>query len=267
MVIPFVCKPWKLVSHDPLFYLSLDLRSFQRCGSIDDLLQLLLSRSQGRLLHITVPTLYRSRSLYLLPHGAPLLEKLHIPECKVDNKWAKFAAPLMPNLMDLNFNYCSDKLSFKGLEAFGRSCKKITHLRRNRWIEDERSDGLTGYYLYDREDIGYPYLYGGATDREAMAIAEYYPNLKHLELQGNWLTEKGLEAIMSKCPLLEYLDLEGCPYLEDEKLMEECKSRLKVFVEPGDYYNDGSSYIESYNYSDCSSDSEYYGSGSCDYYY
>lgn len=52
--------------------------------------------------------------------------------------------------------------------------------------------------------------FGENCDDVALAIAETLPGLTRLQLFGNRLTNVGLNAILDRCPNLEYLDLRQC---------------------------------------------------------
>lgn len=55
--------------------------------------------------------------------------------------------------------------------------------------------------------------WGFESDSEALAIAETMPQLRHLELLGNFLTNTGLKAILENCIRLQHFDLRDCPYV------------------------------------------------------
>ncbi|KAJ4824237.1 hypothetical protein Tsubulata_018058, partial [Turnera subulata] len=73
-------------------------------------------------------------------------------------------------------------------------------------------------------------------DGEAMAIAKAMPELRHLMIFGNLLTNDGLKAILDGCPHLESLDLRQCfnLKLEEGGLGRRCAERIKVLLLPND---------------------------------
>ncbi|QHO08190.1 Putative F-box/LRR-repeat protein [Arachis hypogaea] len=83
---------------------------------------------------------------------------------------------------------------------------------------------------------GYPllkslkYNNNGGGNKEALAIAQNMPNLRHLQLVRNYLDNSSLSAILDGCPHLESLDLRLCRHVELEgKLRTRCDEQLKDF--------------------------------------
>lgn len=73
------------------------------------------------------------------------------------------------------------------------------------------------------------------SDDEALAIGKSMPQLRHLQLIGNQITDKGLKAILDDCPLLESLDLRLCHNLKLEGgLGKRCSEQIKDFKRPND---------------------------------
>lgn len=72
-------------------------------------------------------------------------------------------------------------------------------------------------------------------NEDAKAIARTMPNLQHLGLVANDLTEKGLKAILEGCPRLESLDLRMCygVYLQG-KVWRRCCEQIKDVKLPCD---------------------------------
>lgn len=73
------------------------------------------------------------------------------------------------------------------------------------------------------------------SDEEAYAIADNMPQLRRLHLFGNSLSNKGLQAILHKCPHLEYLDLRECSRLHFKgDLLQGCLDRVRDVRLPND---------------------------------
>ena len=80
---------------------------------------------------------------------------------------------------------------------------------------------------------------GMECDREALAIAKTMPKLRHLQIFGNALTDKGLQAILNGCPDLESLDLRHCFNLKFEgELGNMCAENIKILHLPHDSTDD-----------------------------
>lgn len=80
---------------------------------------------------------------------------------------------------------------------------------------------------------------GMVCDREAIAIAKTMPKLRHLQILGNALSDKGLQAILDGCTDLESLDLRQCFNLKFEgQLGKVCVEKIKTLHMPHDSTDD-----------------------------
>ena len=76
-------------------------------------------------------------------------------------------------------------------------------------------------------------------DGEALAIAKNMPELRHLQLIGNKVTNDGLQAILDGCPHLESLDIRKCFNVTlSGNLGKRCAERIKNLRHPNDSTHD-----------------------------
>ncbi|KAL9243044.1 hypothetical protein vseg_016983 [Gypsophila vaccaria] len=75
-------------------------------------------------------------------------------------------------------------------------------------------------------------------DEEALAIAVSMPNLRHLQLIGNCMSNEGLDAILDGCSLLESLDLRACYCVELYGAIANRCNKIKHFRHPDDSTDD-----------------------------
>ncbi|KAF3616212.1 putative 60S ribosomal protein L32-1-like, partial [Capsicum annuum] len=81
------------------------------------------------------------------------------------------------------------------IEVVGRSCSQLKSFTLN----DSGFRGLAGFRRLQID-----------VNDQAMAIAVNMPELRHLALFGNTMTNEGLSAILDGCPRLQSLDLRHC---------------------------------------------------------
>ncbi|CAG7859810.1 unnamed protein product, partial [Brassica rapa] len=120
----------------------------------------------------------------------------------------------LPLLEELDVSYCS--LSVESLKVVGQSLPNLKTLKLNRQscpnLKKLRLNSETNHQFNDEE----------LNDKKALGIAESMPELRHLQLVGNTLTNRGLTAILDGCPHLEHLDLRKSlgklPLLEELEL-------------------------------------------------
>ncbi|KAK9093303.1 hypothetical protein Syun_028214 [Stephania yunnanensis] len=122
----------------------------------------------------------------------------------------------LPLLEEVELCHCS--FSTAALETFGRFCPHLKSFR------------------VDHQGVRSPLL---DCDEEAFAIAKNMPQLCHLHLFGNKMTDNGLRAILDGCPHLESLDLRQCfsVYMGGD-LEKNCKDRIKKLKLPNDPTDD-----------------------------
>lgn len=119
-------------------------------------------------------------------------------------------AAKLPFLEELDISYCS--FEAETLRAVGKSCPNLKTLKLN-----------------------YPAV-GYRDDEIAIAIGESMPELRHLHLSGNHMSNTGLKAILDGCLHLEHLDLRKCWSLDLVGDLEKlCSERIRVLRRPGDH--------------------------------
>ncbi|XVF57974.1 hypothetical protein PTKIN_Ptkin07bG0025700 [Pterospermum kingtungense] len=144
------------------------------------------------------------------------LKHLRLVSCyDVSDRGLSVAASKLLFLEDLEISYCS--ITRDALETVGRCCPHLRSLKFN----------IPGCRHY----IG--------SDDEALAIAQSMPELRHLQLFGNKLTNDGLKSILDGCPHLESLDLRQCFNVSLQGDLEKrCVEQIKNLRRPSDSTRD-----------------------------
>ncbi|KAL1188349.1 putative F-box/LRR-repeat protein 21 [Cardamine amara subsp. amara] len=116
----------------------------------------------------------------------------------------------LPFLEHLEISHCYPQIDVKDI---GQSCPLLKTLKLNR-------PSFSKYIV---------------CDDDALANAETMPQLVHLELFGNTLTNTGLNAILDNCHHLEHLDLRCCSNIDFVgDLDKRCSERIKDLKRPDD---------------------------------
>lgn len=136
-----------------------------------------------------------------------------------DKMVAKHAGSLS-TITDLDISNCSE-ITYKGIETLGQHCKSLFLLKRNMPFLDSESAH-----------------HGKAVEDEAMAVANTMPRLVHLELAYGRFSDRGLDAILTKCKDLQHLDIQGCTNLNFDGDLELRCERINVFTGPYEYDDD-----------------------------
>lgn len=143
------------------------------------------------------------------------------------------AAKSFPLLEELHLYYTS--IDSQSIETIGKLCPHLKSFKsNNRWYRQQ-------YF---------------ACDMDARAIAENMPQLRHLQLFGNKMTNEGLQAILDGCPYIESLDLRQCFNIHfGGNLSRLCTQRIKDLRRPHDSTEDYRFDAEIYDYE--TSDDDY----------
>ncbi|XVF00507.1 hypothetical protein REPUB_Repub04eG0007100 [Reevesia pubescens] len=187
-----VCSQWRKICKDPLMWRSIDMHNLDEVWDMGYDLEKMcfhaVDRSCGRLLDINVEDFGSDKLLNHIAARSSHLKRLRLVSCyNISDEGLSEAASELPFLEELEISYCS--ISKEALENNGRCCPLLKSLKFN-------MQGCRRFHL--------------ESDDEALAIAQTLPELRHLQLFGNKLTNDGLLAILNGCPHLESLDLRQC---------------------------------------------------------
>ncbi|MBA0625790.1 hypothetical protein Godav_003555 [Gossypium davidsonii] len=129
---------------------------------------------------------------------------------KISDSIVEQTAPRLSTVTFLDLSYCP-KIGAQAIEAIGKHCKLLVTLCRNMYFPDSAGK-------VEPED-------------EANAIAATMPGLKHLELGFHLISTECVLNILSRCPQLEHLDINGCVTVNRDHQMEEEQSEFRHWDE------------------------------------
>ncbi|XP_019084348.1 PREDICTED: putative F-box/LRR-repeat protein 23 [Camelina sativa] len=213
-----VCKSWRRVCKDPSMWRKIDIDNRGDLASFKyDLFYMCchaVDRSQGGLVEIDLWYFGTNRLLGYIADSSSNLRTLRLVRCRqITDKGVAKAVAKLPLLEDLEISYCY--FSGERLSDIGKSCQHLKTLKLNRRPRVEFALNMR--------------------DHNAIAIAESMPELRHLQLLGNALTNAGLNAILDGCPHLEHLDLRQCSNIHlVGDLEKRCLEKVKVLRRPND---------------------------------
>ncbi|KAI3964009.1 hypothetical protein MKW92_043779 [Papaver armeniacum] len=233
-----VCSVWRKVSKEPLLFRSVDMRN--RWDLFDDefydmekMAREAVDRSCGQLVEFSMEHFGTDEILEYIADKSGSLRCLRLVSCyRISDDSLINMAEKAVMLEELEICLCS--FSADVLKVVGKASPLLKSFRLN----------CRGYRR--------PHI---ESDEEALAIAENMPQLRHLHLFGNKLTNLGLRGILDGCLHLESLDLRQCFNLNLEgDLLKSCRERLIKLRLPNDSTDDyefdasidGGSYDEDY---------------------
>nr|GMD83300.1 F-box protein SKIP19-like [Ipomoea batatas] len=121
---------------------------------------------------------------------AKQLRHLRVSSSKVSDEGFSKTVKEFPVLEELQLEFSA--VSKQGIEAVGQSCPFLNS------------------FSFTKKLSKFMYV---PSDEEAVAIAENMHGLKHLTLNLNQLTDKGVEAILDACPRLQSLNVDRCGFV------------------------------------------------------
>lgn len=217
-----VCTLWWNLCKAPLMWRSIDMcnlgDNWNMPYDLEKMTMHAIDRSCGGLVDISLWDFATDELLKYITYRTSNLKHLRLICCNdITDEGLQEAAKGLPFLEDLEISYSS--LTDEAIEAVGRCCPYLKSFRFN----------ITGYRRPRTE-----------SDEKALAIAKNMPELRHLQLFGNKLTNDGLKAILDNCPHLESIDLRQCFNINLEgsfgKLCAERIKNLRRPLDPTDDY-------------------------------
>ncbi|KAK1352093.1 F-box protein FBW2 [Heracleum sosnowskyi] len=219
-VVPLVCKSWWAVVAGPLCWENIDLRQWScrktNSDQVDVAVRKLVRHSRSSFHHLSAFKLGNSGFAFAA-NRARCLKVLNMSESNVTDQMVIRHAESLANLTDLDISYCI-KISWKGLEAFGKQCKFLVNLKRNM---PPPNLGISIQEANLKID-----------ESEAMVIANTMSKLQHLEIWFGCFSNLGLNYVLTKCKALEYLDIRGCWSVGWEEDLETKCEKIAGFKSP-----------------------------------
>ncbi|XP_061365780.1 putative F-box/LRR-repeat protein 9 [Gastrolobium bilobum] len=205
-----VCTEWRSICFDSLMWRTIDMRiEDYPCIShfhLRTMCRIAINRSCGQLFDINVERFGNDDLLEYIAYSTYHLRRLRFADCSgISDRVLSEVAKKLPMLEELDISGCY--IRRRGLQAIGQRCPLLKSLKFNAASLD--------------------------SDKEAFAIARTMPELRHLELSKNRLTNVGLLAILDGCPHIEYLDLWRCPNVDlGGSLGKRCAQQIKELRDP-----------------------------------
>ncbi|XP_050287859.1 putative F-box/LRR-repeat protein 23 [Quercus robur] len=215
-----VCTLWRSICKEPSMWR--DINMCNLCEWEDGpsyplkMCRNAVDRSCGQLRGINIEYVANDELLNYIAQSSSQLRRLRLFDCyEITDEGLIKMAEKLPLLEELDIT--SSLLSVETIEAVGRHCP---HLKSFKW----------NHVVYR--------LPGIQCDEEAVAVAKNMPELRHLQLIRNRLTNDGLQAILDNCPHLESLDLRKCFNVTLSGDLGRRCARIKNLRLPNDSTND-----------------------------
>ncbi|MCL7033380.1 hypothetical protein MKW94_024671 [Papaver nudicaule] len=210
-----VCSTWRRVCREPLLFRSIVMRN--RWYDMEKMTREAVDRSCGQLVEFSMENFGNDELVNYIADRSGSLRRLRLVSCyQVSDDALVNMAKKAFMLEELEICHCS--FTENMLKAVGKACLQLKSFRLN--------------------CRGYRHAIAGS-DEEALAIAENMPQLRHLHLFGNKLTNAGLRAILDGCLHLESLDLRQCFNLNLEgDSLKSCRERHIKMRLPNDSTDD-----------------------------
>ncbi|XP_071686738.1 F-box protein SKIP19-like [Rutidosis leptorrhynchoides] len=250
-----VCTTWRKICKDPAMWkvISMDNPECTNGRPVcQEICKHLVDRSQGQLVDLSITDFCTDELLRYISDRASQLKRLEVKYCfgEMYGEWGVYFKKF-PLLEELSIERTD--IGPDDIKAAGQYCPMLKTLRVNQ----------TFYGILDKDD--------DCVNNTAIAIAKNLPNLRHLQLIGDSMTNIGLQAIMDGCTHLESLDIRQCLYIDLKKddIGKKCSERIKNLKLPNDDMEGHMHLVKNdndYEPYDVSSDSGLFFDDSDDYY-
>ncbi|XP_059306471.1 F-box protein SKIP19-like isoform X2 [Lycium ferocissimum] len=218
-----VCTTWRRICKEPSMWRIINMTNDGDLSDMDydleEMCRYAIDRSQGELVDINLEYFATGPLLENIAQRSGKLKRLSIACCYgMVCEGLVEAVQKLPLLEELSLAHTT--ITTEGIESLGHSCPRLKSFKLNNSLYMGSGD------YFENEDV---------RNEEALAIAKNLPTLHHLQLIGNSMTNKGLEAILDGCPHLVSLDLRLCKYVSlNEVLSSRISAQIKDVKHPHD---------------------------------
>ncbi|KAL5730298.1 hypothetical protein ACHQM5_003137 [Ranunculus cassubicifolius] len=213
-----VCSLWRKISKEPQIFRSVDMRNHWHVFGGHDyhepyakMTTEALNRSCGELVEFSMEYFAKSNSslkCLRLANSYDISEEAFIKIAEAN-----------PMLEEIDLPLC--QFGAETIGVVGRSCQQLKSFRMTgQGVKREES-----YY----QDSDYDW------NEKAYAVANNMPGLCRLSVLGDSMDNNGLQAILDKCPHLEYLDLRRCFRIDLKgDILKKCVDKIREIRLPDD---------------------------------
>lgn len=211
-----VCLTWRQICKDPSMWKVINITKPDDAWDADhDLVNLTkqaVHRSSGELVDISLDSFCTDELLHHISQRSSKLQTISLTNCyNITSRGLSHAVKNLTQLENLHLYYIS--IHVEDIEIIGNNCPNLKSFKLSK-------------------EFRRPHI---ECDGDAIAIANTMPELRHLQLFGNKMTNDGLQAILHNCPHLESLDVRRCFNLNlSGSLAKLCKEQIKDFKRPND---------------------------------
>ncbi|KAI3709987.1 hypothetical protein L2E82_39760 [Cichorium intybus] len=204
-----VCTTWLKICKYPAMWKVINMlqRPVDRWGwdsRLEALTKEAVDLSRGELIDISIDWFGTYELLDYIVRRSSKLKRLCLLSClRIRDCALSQAVKRVPQLEELHLS--ETIVNAQEIEVIGQNCPQLKSFKMNK-------------------------VYSDSVDDQSLAIANNMPELRHLELIENEITNDGLEAILNGCPHLQSLDVRMCHYLDlDGYLGKMCMELIKDF--------------------------------------
>ncbi|KAL6500628.1 hypothetical protein OROHE_025425 [Orobanche hederae] len=180
-----VCTTWRSECREPSMWRVIDMKL---SDDADIMCRRAVDRSQGELIDINIEDFGTDDLLRYISDRSCHLKRLRLG-CCISGGGLTTAVKKFPVLEELHL-FFMPLIHAGDIETISMSCPMLKSFTFN--------------------NRGYRFPEVDVDDSYALTVAKSMPNLRHLRLFGNRLSDDGLRAILDGCPHLESLDLRQC---------------------------------------------------------
>ncbi|KAK9706985.1 hypothetical protein RND81_07G165300 [Saponaria officinalis] len=246
--VQFVCKPWYDLCKDPVMWRTIyfrdhERRCFRKPKSVlpnvpnmmiyhENMVLNAIDRSSGGLIDLDIECFVPEHLCSYVASRCTQLKRLRLlPSRNMFSKAMTEALQKLSSLEELEISMGSFRT--EQLVSIIHSCPSLTTFKLNRDLR-----------YRDR-----------SCDKVALAIGRTMPELRHLQLIGDGLSNVGLKAILEGCSHLQSLHLLDCSHLNlDGYFRKQLAKQIKDLRCPDDFIEDSFRRIVDYDNMDSDDD-------------
>lgn len=228
-----VCTTWRRICKDPAMWKVIDIHNvIDYCKIHDEIYdpQILTTEaleklteeavdlSCGELIDFSIEGFGTDHLLDHLVLRPGKLKRICLTNCRdITGSGLSRAVKRLPQLEELHLYYIT--INAEDIEFIGENCPQLRSFIMNKEYRRPHKE------------------YDG--DANALAIANNMPELRHLQVFGNKMTNEGLKAILESCLHLKSLDVRRCFKLDlGGYLGKLCKEQIEDFKGPNESTED-----------------------------